>query len=279
MNQHQSVRYMSPWGKSSPPMSPTSMGLALTVSDFTRTNLQTLVGSKKILIFNPSVRGAIQIGIWNSTGVDQAFLVFSPTKRYATEDTPLQYKPLRAGLRLKNLNPAQTRAGAVTVLQTASSLPLQIAPGSYSLSQQTINDLIVAVESNPKSKQYTAEQLCQGTNELISFPVTFSSYSSYGATFNPGQSEGDFASTWQASIQDMSMSNTIVIFDSSVQGQAQDYVIEAMVQANLRYPQQSMLGQMQKPVGGNGKQEVVAQIHKHTEANGSNLVNMDISPM
>mgnify|MGYP006894002840 CR=1 FL=1 len=278
MTQREAVEYLSPFNKNFPPMNPNSLGLGLVVSDFTRAPFSTSQTHKVILIYNPSCRGALQTGAWNaSTGVSYAgggsIGGLSPTFKYSSADAPLQLKPLRAGMRIKNLAPQIAREGSITVLQTASPVDIQFVPLSYDINLATAQALVTAVETNPKSRQYTAEQLSTGNNELVSFPASSSAYNSYGKKFNPGFASGDQASTWAEAIEDQSMSVTMIVFDVTPTA-AQVYTLEFMGQSSLRYPQDTILGALQKPLGGIGTQAVVSEIHTAVAENGSNIVPM-----
>lgn len=271
MTPAKALAYMSPFGKEAPPINPNSLGHFTTVNLLTRANLTTSTSQALVLVFAPSIRGVYQASVWNaSTGVrDPNFSsAAAPTYRFQSADTPIAYRPLRAGLRIRNTTDRQSQGGSVRVLQQSSPIEFAWAsvatpPLNVDLTAAMAAELSSATASNPRSVEYTGVDLGQGQNEAVLGPATMSDYNSYGGAFASASGNTEFQTAFDSLVNDMAMNALVVVFEPT--STPQTYSMTLDIQAALRYPSNTLLGDMAKapPPTKHSHVEFINGVHDH----------------
>lgn len=247
--------YMSPFGKEVPPINPNSLGHFTCATLLARANLTTSTTQSIVLVFAPSARSIYQASAWNvATGVRDPTLssASAPTYRFQSADTPIGYRPLRAGLRLRNTTPAQNQGGAVRILQ--QSAPIEFAwasvaspPVNVDLTPAMVAELADATSSNPNAMEYTGVDLATGLNEVVLAAATMSEYNSYGGQFANVSGNVQFQAAFDGLRSDMPMNTAVIVFEPTAT--AQTYSLSFCIQAALRYPSNTLLGDLAKTPG------------------------------
>ncbi|AXH75259.1 MAG: putative capsid protein [Circoviridae sp.] len=258
-----------------PPPSNTSLGNFLTCPSTTKGTFTLAANEAAVLVFCPSVRGICQSKIWSTTTGGDNFIAFpddnSPTFKLK-DGPPRSYRPLRAGMRIRNLNPGTTREGSVIVLNMATPLALTFASAtSCSIPVSVVQGIAASIKTSPKSVLYTAEELSQGENTFVCYPATSSAYGSYGSKgFSSTHTAAAIQEAFQDAETDMSMSNLCVLITSG--GNAQTYSIALSTQSALRYAENTLLASLQRNGVGTADARTVSTMHAQVEANGANIV-------
>lgn len=276
---NEQLLYMSPFDKSDPPVIPNSMGNFVTVQNMTRRSIQTNgpLGNPKALIFVPSARGNVNALVYDlSSGVVESNShLFSTLARYTGDDAPIQTKCLRAAIKISNTSNQADRSSTVAILQISSAINFEYtSTASLNLTTDCAGEILQMVRTHPKSRIYTAEQLCTNDNCLIVAPATSSSYSSYGDSLFLGGafSDGNSKLCFQNAQKDMSMNNVIVLFETA--SAINDYLITLQSQDGMRFQAFSLLGTLQKPPIVAKDRKRLDDTHKGVQDNGSNLVDL-----
>jgi len=271
----QAVSLYSPFGKETPPPSATSQGNFVCVNDATRCQFTIpATNNSRILIFAPSIRGLVQIGLWDASsggrtvgpvGIDNSS---SPLFKHAT-NVPMAARPMRAGLRLRNLTSATEREGSVVVLNAGSPTTLLWAGAtSENLSAVAVSELATAVMANPHSKLYTAEELSHGENTFVCFPATSANYNSYGSKgFSTLTTPAGIQTNWADAAHDQPMSTLIMYFPAV--DKAQVYSLTLAQQTAMRFQENTIMAGMQKTATSTADQQDVSMDHGHVTANGA----------
>jgi len=274
----QSVRLFSPFGKEFPPPSSQSQGNFVTLNDVTRCQFTIpATNNSRILIFCPSIRGLVQIGFWDASsggrtvgpvGIDDSS---SPLYKHKT-GVPMAVRPMRAGLRIRNLSSATDREGSVVILNAGS--PTQLlwaAPTSANLNAVAVSEMKDAVLANPHSKLFTAEELSRGENEFICFPATNASYNSYGsAGFSTLETPAGIQQNFTDAAHDQAMSTLILYFPAVAT--AQVYSLTLAQQTGSRFQENSTMAGFQKTATSTADPMDVSADHANVTQNGANAL-------
>lgn len=266
---------MSPFGKEYPPSNPNSLGNFTCASLLSRATVVTSTSQSLVLVFTPSARNVYQASLWNAaTGVRDASFssAGAPTYRFYNTDTPIGYRPLRAGLRIRNTTSAQDQGGAVRILQQSSPIEFEWAsvtspPVNVDLTAAMATELAKATGSNPRAMEYTGVDLGTGLNEVVLGPATASSYNSYGpGAFSSGSGNVEFQSAFDAMKSDMPMNTLVIVFEPTAT--AQTYSLTLGVQAALRYPSNTLLGSLAKASRPAKDGAFIQSVHDHVGDSG-----------
>ncbi len=251
---HAALKILSPWGKgTNPPPSSmaASMGNFVCQSLIGRTTVTT-AGNERLMIFQPSIRGRLQLGVWGVTGalssptftgtIDNG----SPTYRLIGADQPTQIRPLRAGIRLRNTSRADVVQGSIKVANLCVPFDWTSAwdagtPGD--LTSTFMNALVLMMNTSSAVREYTAHE-CIHQREWVCKPATRASYESYGGTFNNENSTGALASEFGGTASDMAMSCLVVMFSTTVDENSWD--VSTALQCASRFPANTLLGDQHK---------------------------------
>lgn len=258
------IHMMNPFGKTYPPPGPT-LGSFLCINDIARHAFTTSTSHDLLVVFNPNVRGLYQVNTWDQTGArDPYSYEFCPLYKYAPPAQAMeQYRPLRAGIKVKNLSPAQTRQGQLQVL--VSDCPIDIPWSGSTLDVTSLGwaGLAATVTGAQKAKTITAESLSVGQPTFVSFATSLSQYHSYGQSgFDVSGTNPEIQATWNKTAHDMPMSVTLLLFPQTAV--VQTYEIEVCVQHASKFAQNTVLGSLQKASSSNGS---------ITEANDAVMAN------
>lgn len=226
-------------------------------------------------MFQP-LRGIYQVTIFSSlanNGVGGAETVnaFSPTLKYQVAESLLAYKPLRAGIRLRNTNPADSRQGGVVVLNSSSPISIGWDPAGQintELLPGAFDSLWGAINGSPDSQFYTAEDLSYGKKEFICYPATAADYNSYGGQFNRGVAWQNVQDMWNAAQTDMPMSCLMFAFDQT-DVSANSYNFEICTQSAQRHSENSILGGQMRSAGAVADQARVQALHQLVMQHGA----------
>jgi hypothetical protein len=264
------ITYMSPFDKFSvPPINNNSAGNFTTINSVSRFNIQTSTTGSIIFIYNPSSRTIHQAGAWSSSTGNLISGITSPSFRF-TSDTPTNYKPLRAAIRIKNVTENQQIGGLVRILQSSSPIDITfLASNSFALTSGSSESLLDLVTSNSHSREYTAMTLGTHNCEQIISPATMSAYNSYGDQFSITTGVVAFQEAFESTKSDMAMNSVIMIFEQT--SSVNSYSITLCAQNALRYPANSILQEMSKP-NSKGDQSQVDKVHEALLKNGSNMI-------
>lgn len=270
--------YMSPFDKTEPPVIPNSMGNYLVNQNMTRRSIQTNgpVGNPKALIFVPSSRSSVNALVYDlTTGVVEANShLFSTLVKYATADPPTQIKCLRAGFKISNTSNQTDRSSTVAILQISSPIKFDyVSTVSLDLTTACAADILSMVRTHPRSKIYTAEQLCTNDNCLVVAPATSSAYSSYGdELFISPLTDANSKLAFTNAQKDMGMNNVIILFETAAA--INDYLITLQTQDAMRFPAYTLLGQLQKPGIVAKDKNRIETTHKGVQEHGAQLVDL-----
>ena len=269
------IRYMSPFGKTEPPINSESLGNYLTYNCQGRLTISTSTTNQILVIFNPSVRGFYQVGAWTvATGaVLTGSAESSPLHKFRDSgDAPIQMRPQRAALRIQNLSSTNNTSGLVKVLMTSSPIEYQFSTtDKWSLTPANALELAGYVEKQPLSMEYSAKHFSTNAGEFVSSPATFSSYHGYG--LGPFmQYESAYFPQFQVDkvLGDMPMNAIILLFDKV--DTPNNYNITFGLQAALRFPANTIASELQKAhvqVMGDKYARFQAAISKALADNGS----------
>jgi hypothetical protein len=263
------LTYMSPFDKVLPPINNNSQGNFTTITSVSRFNIQTSTSSSIIFIYNPSSRTIHQASAWDSGTGNLVSGITSPSFRF-TSDTPTNYKPLRAGIRIKNVTQNQETGGLIRILQTSSPIDITfLASNSFALTSGSSSSLIDLVNSNSHSREYTAMNLANTNSEQIIAPATMAAYNSYGEEFSAVTGVSAYQAAFDNTKNDMAMNSVIIIFEQT--SSVNTYSLTLCAQNGLRYPANTILGEMAK-AHPKGQQELVDKVHEALLKNGSNMI-------
>jgi hypothetical protein len=278
---HKHLKYLSPFDKNNTaPLLPQSLGNFLTVDNMTRFEVPTSTSDPILVLFQPSVRGSINITGYNlTTGVAIAnSSQWSTRYKYATADTPTVIRCLRAGIRMNNISNSNTRDGVVRVLQFSSPLEFEFtSASSCDLTTNFASELLSMVRSHPRARSYTAESLSSGINELVVAQATNASYNSYGTDFFiPETTCAKTQEQFNNAQKDMSHNNVLIVLESTASVNKMEFT--GMTQDGLRFPAFQLLSTLQKPsrVDESG---YIQRVHETVQGEGSALHDTSIQPI
>ena len=269
LSPYAALRMMSPFHANGPPPSAVSLGAFVTTNHVRRGTLSIPANEERLVFFAPSVRGAYQVHVWKANGVGTAeFFNFSPAiylNEYNAATKPVNWRPLRAGCRIKSITSTDDRAGYVQILTTVSptSLVWDNATGlnandplDFNLTGNSYNSLKAQVQGARTSKCLTSDQLSGVTHTFVSYPASFQNYTGWGDgeidISNPLQIGNNVqhakirsvAQEWLDAEKTMSLSNTLIYFAPSAK--AQTFLLEFGLQAAERHTESSPMASMMK---------------------------------
>lgn len=250
-NDADACKYMSPFDKTTnPPRNPVTLGNFITLNDISRGVATTSTSNARILVICPSVRGAICSAFWDSTGADTSLLSgdTNPLNHLTGLDQPTVCRPLRAGVRIRNITKQDNKEGLVYAFMTSSPLEFDWASAGVNMTITTafFNEMVEMATGNSKSRSFTASELSMGDNEFVFYPCTSSAYNSYGSsTFNTASTITERQAGFNSTLTDMSLANLILYFPAT--SNANSYEISVCLQTAGRYPANTVLGKQQKP--------------------------------
>lgn len=273
-DKHKALRYLSPYDKNgTPPVLEMSNGNFNTVDTISNFTVSTSTSDYVLVIFMPSVRGAVNLQGNNSdgTGIPDSSQ-WSTNYKFSQADSPVVSSPVRAGLRINNVTNSQNRDSVVRVLQHSSPYEIEWAsPTSCNFTQNFVNELATMCRQHPRSKCYSAEDLATGLNELVVSPCSSSAYHSYGNVhFNAGITCPDIQAQFNEAQKDQAMNHVLLLFEPT--STVNKYSISAMVQQRFRYQANTLLNTLAKParISQDG---FVQRTHEAVQASGSELVD------
>ena len=186
LNPLQLKLYLSPFKHSSYPPAVPGMGMYLCVTDQRRLQLTMAAGAGDfLLLFSPSVSGAINCYGWTSNGssVTQVLTDLATNYPYRTggeKTTPVAWRPFRAGIKVQNLSASTARQGSIHILNSSSPIKIDWnGSATYDVSTLTFAGLASSILSNPRQRTYTAEQCSQGGASVIAYPTSMSAYNGW----------------------------------------------------------------------------------------------------
>jgi len=263
------IAYASPFGKKYPPKSATNLGHFLCQNNIARHTLICPADTERLMMFCPSATNGYICFVWDSTGANQSdHYKFSPTHDVLTHAggiLPVGWKPLRAGIKIRSLTPADSRSGFIQVLPTTAPVSVAFVSGTLDITTLTYGSLTSMVKNNLDAKSISAEQLSGTSHSFINFPASFSEYTSWGEgdiVTNTLSSAADVdlvAQSWVDAEKSMSLSSTLIYFPPS--SITQTYLIEVGLQSAARYPENSVLGSLMKTPTGSANAQEVRQHH------------------
>lgn len=274
------LKLMSPFhdGNKPPPLPGVSFGNFVTTNNIQRISLATDTALGKLIIFNPSIRGAVNTLQYHSNGTIVTGSANNSTlykyRDGAGETQPVSHGCLKAGCRLKCTSNGNKREGIVRILNTTSAVELLYST-DLNLTTACINSLVDSVKVNPKSRSYTAESLTD-EHTLIGFPSTFSAYTGYGNTeFNGADSDPEIKNQFAQALKDMPMSAILIYFEPT--SVSIEYEIVLCSTDKMRFKADTVLGSLAKSafVDKSGRTE---KAHKAIEESGSDLHKLDSTP-
>jgi hypothetical protein len=258
-------RYLSPFVNGEFPPALASIGLFLTVTDQRRLQVTHAAGSGDlVMIFSPSVGGAINCHAWIGTGVSKTdFLTdLSTTYPYrigGNKQAPVSFRPFRAAVRCQNLSPATARQGSVHVLNSSSPISIDwLSSTTYDVSTLTLQGLISSVLSNPRQRTYTSEQLAVGGASVIAYPTSQSAYNGWcpsGFAASTSTHEAQHTA-WSEGEKWQPMSTIMLVFPAVAADQV--YEITTCLQSGQRHHPASTLGGLQKNHTSAGNASLIA---------------------
>lgn len=266
-----SISYMSPWNKVSPPLNDNSLGNFLTVNLVSKYSLTTSTTKSIIVWINSSARGVYQGGAWDQDGLNlsPSNIDLSPAFKFSTSDIPLSYRPLRSGVRIRNITSNQNVGGLVRVLQQSSPVVVAWAGGGNTDIFNTIfDDWRAAIQSSPKTVEYTGHSFVEGTNEFVISPATMAAYNSYGPlAFVFAVGTATYKTQMEAQETDMAMNNLLLEFPAT--DVANVYSITVMHQVALRYPTNTLLSDLSRPHVLPANSDTIKKTHSDLANHGS----------
>jgi hypothetical protein len=272
------VKYMSPFDKNCvPPVNPNSLGNFITVDLLSHLTLSSSTTDPIAMVFLPSSRNNRQVGFWNlATGANfGTWDSASPTFKFTSSDAPTNIRPLRAGMKIRNSTRADTVSGVVRVLQTSSPIEWEwVAAGNIALTAGFATEMLNMVRTNSKTKEYTAQEFANGAHEIVIAPATMSAYNNYGNQFQVDASVIDLQNAWEATVGDMSMNVVIVLFEASTDINIYNFTLGEQVAC--RYPQNTILGQMQRPHPRGNSGRLGSAIRATTQQGSTMLAPRDV---
>lgn len=238
-------KYMSPFDKGViPPYNNHSMGNFTCVNTLGRLTVTTSTQDPIIVIFAPSIRGVHQVGQWNGNNgnwVSNTELS-SPTHKFGSADTPISFRPLRAGVKIRNITSNHDLAGIVRILKQSSAIEFEWQTAStHSLLYNVSQELVSSTQTNPKSKECTGVELSHAKEYVVS-PATMANYNEYGGPFASATALTAVSAQMGQLIQDMAMENVIICFEPT--SVAQTYSLTFGEQMALRYPTNTLLSEL-----------------------------------
>lgn len=275
IGRYKSLMYMSPFGKIEPPVNNNSLGNFTTLNLLSRFEFSTSTTIRKVLLFNPSVRGIYQVALWNQDGsvASNDILDSSPTYKLRNE-APVNMRPMRAGLRIRNTTANQDVAGIVRMLQQSSALEFEfINPLTSAVSVNFIDEIVQSVEQNPKSHEMTGQELCKGHNEQVISPCVYSQYNSYGNNpFNSNIGAEPLQVSFNNMVRDMPMNICVMVFEPT--SSINTYSITLAEQVATRYPATTILNELGKSHIKSKNDDFINKVHEHVALNHSKPVNI-----
>ena len=262
--------YMSPFGKEYPPQNPNSLGHFTTLSSVSRQTISTSTTNSKVFVFMPGVRGVFQTGLWDvTTGLfTGGSAAYGPTARFLNADAPINMRPLRAGVRIRNVTSNQDVGGMVRVLQQSAPLEWEfVNPISQDITTNMTAELESACSSNPRSYEKTGQSFIDGENEIVISPCTMSSYNSYGnAPFDAAAGASAYQSQVGSLGTDMPMNLVIILFEPT--SAVNTYSLTFCEQMALRYPSNTVLNELGKPHSKVTDSKFIDNVHEKLAEHG-----------
>lgn len=278
----QSLEYMSPFNKQSiPPSNNFALGNFTTTDLLSRFTLSTSTTDNTIFIYDSKIRGIWQAGAWTGVkGAGTAPLVGqshnqAPLYRFydgSSETQPIAVKPLRAGIKLKNVSENQLIGGTVRVLQISSPLEWEFeggaSAGTATLTENFKNELLSMTEQNPRSVVYSGVEMSRGESEFVIAPCNASAYNSYGTLFYTSAVDtAKFEECVKSFVYDMSMNTIIFVFEPTTS--VQKYTITMGGQYGFRYPANTILQHNARQPKATLTDGTIQRIHGDVQSHGS----------
>lgn len=272
------VRYMSPFGKTEPPLNTESLGNYLTYNSQGRLAITTSTTNQILVIYNPSIRGIYQVGAFNITAIESTSGVSisnsfdaAPLFKFKDNtDSPISYRPQRAAVKIQNLSSANNTSGLIKVFQTSSPLEYQYVD-TFNMLPSVAWEFKNYVEKQATTVEYTARHFTDNAVEFVISPATITAYHSYGITpfmsnsvaYKP-QQQADAAQI------DMSMNAILILFDKV--DAPNTYNLTFGLQNAFRFPANTIPNELQtahNQVIGDRYTRFQASVQKALVAKGS----------
>jgi len=251
--------YWDAIGSRVPPHLPTTFGNFTCVNSITRFSFTTLPNQYTQFVIGYYPCGG-RIYAWsaaNLTSTSNGFATWQQQQLNPSNTVPLDIRPLRMSLRLRNVTQNLNLAGAVTAVQVPQSLALTFSAAN-TLNAATVSSLWNLCASSPMSNTLTGKSLVK-PHTMVCAPSSYIAYNTYSDwnAITTDSGTGLNLADWQLLFSQPgitpifpytpinglfgtvpAMYNTLLNFEPNAL--AQTFEFEMFCQDGIRYPANSM---------------------------------------
>jgi len=263
------IKYMSPFGKTNPPVNNNSLGNFVTVPSLARGEIITSTAYGTVGVIIPSYPGSWKMFSWKET--DGVYLGgLNLTHLHA--NPPSSIRPMRAGFKLRNSTQFTNIEGVVRILVASGGLEWAFAnvlDTSLDLQTTFITELVTMCSTNPKSVEYTMASL-QSEKEFVIPPASMSDYNRYRDFSTESTSMNTIKGLLTATKTDMPMS-TVVFHIPKASNTAQNLNLTIGQQDACRFPANELMASLSKQHALDAKDYLTTAVRATTDNGGKDV--------